>query len=175
MPKTEPLLKKKLQIMKALQPQILCPECGTLRKISKEEADGFLAVDRFNHVSGAGGGIECKNCHVLFGCYFRKKPPEPFVVLELETALRDPAKYFKVEIDKAHSTAYDSNLTQNPESLSNEQIEAIMNFHSKKTNRKSVLLFARSIKELYRRGILQSSEEPKKPSGILQKIRGAFL
>ena len=159
--------------MKALQPQILCPECGTLRKISKEETEKFLAVDQFNHICGAGGGIECKNCHAIFGCYFRHKPPEPYAVLELETALRDPVKHFKIEIDKPRSTAYDSALIKNPQSLTVQQIEASMNFHSKHTNQKSVLLFARGLKELYQRNMLQRSKEEKKPS-VLERVKGAF-
>ena len=173
MPKIEPLLKKKLQIMKQLQPQIVCPECDTLRKISKEETNRFLGVDQFNHISGAGGGIECKSCHAIFGCYLRKQPPKPYAVLELETALRDPVKYFKVEIDKPTSTAYDSALIHKPQSLMVQQIEAAMNFHSKHTNQKSVLLFARGLKELYQRNMLQHSKEVKKPS-VLKRIRGAF-
>ena len=159
--------------MRALQFQIVCPECHELRKVSKEETDRFLGIDQFNHISGAGGGIECKNCHAIFGCYLRKKPPKPYVVLELETALRDPVKCFKVEIDKPHSTAYDSALIQKPQSLKVQQIEAAMKFHSKRTNQRSVLLFARGLKELYQRNMLQHSKEVKKPS-VLKRIRGAF-
>ena len=177
MKKTEPLLKQKIRIMKALQPKIKCPRCGTVRKISKEETDKFLSVNKFNNVDIVSSvPLTCKECHVIFRVWFKIVPPKPYVVLPLEIALRNPTEYFKVEIMTPTSTEYDSILNKNPEKLSTEQLEHILAFHSEMPSSFSYSrrIFQGALREFYKRGLFTTSKEPKQPKGILARLRKRF-